>query len=360
MISSRDLLVQVIRKPEVITELAMTDWDLLLRQAQRADMLSRLCFILDEVNLLDKVPAQILAHFESARILAEGHERAVRWEVNRIGHALKGKEIPVILLKGAAYMMAGLPLGKGRIFVDIDLLVDKNSLDKAESAFLINGWVSGHHNAYDQRYFREWMHEIPPLKHIQRKSVLDVHHTILPLTADLNPDAEKLLAAAIPLKDNSQVYTLAPLDMVLHSATHLFHEGEFHHGFRGLTDLDGLLRHFSAEQQDFWPALIERAIELDLKKPLYYALTYTQAILGTPVPENAIGQIGEGVPNGLAAKLMDLLFLRALQPYHHSCDRRYSGLARWLLFVRAHYIRMPLHLLIPHLIRKATKTKKQL
>jgi hypothetical protein len=33
--------------------------------------------------------------------------------------------------------------------------------------------------------------------------------------------------------------------MVLHSATHLFYDGELNHGLRDLVDLDDLLRHFS-------------------------------------------------------------------------------------------------------------------
>jgi hypothetical protein len=42
----------------------------------------------------------------------------------------------------------------------------------------------------------------------------------------------------------------------------------------------------------------------------------------------------------------------ALQPQHPSCDTRRSDLARWLLYVRSHYLRMPWYLVIPHLARK--------
>ena len=34
-------------------------------------------------------------------------------------------------------------------------------------------------------------------------------------------------------------------------------------------------------------------------------------------------------------------------------DARWTGLARWLLYVRSHYLRMPLSLVVPHLVRKA-------
>jgi len=32
---------------------------------------------------------------------------------------------------------------------------------------------------------------------------------------------------------------------------------------------------------------------------------------------------------------------------------RCTGPARWLLYVRGHALRMPLHLVLPHLLRKA-------
>ena len=58
-------------------------------------------------------------------------------------------------------------------------------------------------------------------------------------------------------------------------------------------------------------------------------------------------------PPALKLKFFDALFLRALMPDHPSCDGPLTGLARWLLYARAHYLRMPLPLLLPHLIRKA-------
>ena len=51
--------------------------------------------------------------------------------------------------------------------------------------------------------------------------------------------------------------------------------------------------------------------------------------------------------------MMDSLFLRALNPAHPSCDDQWTGLARWLLYLRSHWLKMPLQLLMPHLARKA-------
>lgn len=350
------LLTRVLREPRCCAALRLKDWDLLVRQARHANLLARLWAVFKQNGLLGHIPERPGNHFESAHTLAERQKHAVRWEVNRIQRALAKPEVPVILLKGAAYVMAELPVTRGRLFADVDIMVPKETLTKVEQALLLHGWVTTHLDAYDQRYYRTWMHELPPLAHIERRTLLDVHHAILPETARLHPDPGKLRAAAIALKGHHGVSILAPTDMVLHSATHLFHDGELENGLRDLVDLDGLLRHFGAEYR-FWPALTERAEELDLTRPLYYALRYTYQWLGTPVPGAAFKALDIGRPKGLTPILADTLFNRGLAPNHASCNDWFTGTARWLLYVRSHYLRMPLHLLVPHLVRKAVRRR---
>ena len=72
-------------------------------------------------------------------------------------------DVDLVLLKGAAYLMAGLPAARGRVFSDVDILVPVARLAEVENALMLHGWSTTHHNAYDQRYYRQWMHELPPL-----------------------------------------------------------------------------------------------------------------------------------------------------------------------------------------------------
>jgi hypothetical protein len=252
-----------------------------------------------------------------------------------------------VLLKGAGYLFAGLPAARGRLFSDIDILVPRGALPQVEAALMQRGWMTTHHDAYDQRYYRKWMHELPPMQHVTRQSVLDVHHTIVPLTGRLHPDASKLLQAARPVAGQPLLRVLAPVDMVLHSATHLFLNEEFTNGLRDLADLDSLLRQFGAEP-GFWRQLRERAAELELERPLFYALRYGRALLDTPA--EAPGLHG---PGGARLRLMDELFLRALQPVHPTASDRLTPLARGTLYLRAHWLRMPPALLAYHLAVKA-------
>jgi hypothetical protein len=142
--------------------------------------------------------------------------------------------------------------------------------------------------------------------------------------------------------------------MVLHSAAHLFQEGELENGLRDLTDLDALLRHFGAEA-GFWDQLVPRARELGLERPLFYALRYARRLLETPVPEAVWTEAQAGGPGGGVRRLMDRLVERALLPEPDDEARWGTWLARGLLFVRGHWLRMPPLLLARHLARKAVR-----
>jgi len=356
MIAKPCLLTQVLVKPERCLELSLRDWDLVIRQARRALLLSRLASSVNE-SIHGLIPDLVVPHLLASKCLADKQLHIIKYEVDRIQEAFQSLDAPVVVLKGGAYVVSGLPPVHGRLFSDIDILVHKKSLDRVEEVMSSHGWMVTHVDAYDEHYYREWMHELPPMKHVRRGVVVDIHHTILPETACFHPDPKKLMADIQLVSGYENVYTLSDIDMVLHSATHLFFEGELEHGLRDLVDLDALLRHFSKDE-NFWDQLIERAAEMDLTRPLYYALRYSQQMLETPVPDVAMkASMTIGKPPAALSWLMDVLFDRALMPDHPSCDDAFTPLARWVLYIRSHYLRMPFHLLIPHLVRKAIKKR---
>jgi hypothetical protein len=255
-------------------------------------------------------------------------------------------------MKGAAYVVAGLPPAEGRLFSDLDILVPRHRLAEVEALLMSRGWASTHLSAYDQRYYRAWMHELPPMVHIHRQTVLDVHHNILPETARRKPDAALLLAASVVVEGHEGVRVLAPTDLVLHSMSHLFHNDDLSRALRDLSDLDLLLRS-RVDDAAFWPALLHRAEQLDLTRPLYYGLRYSHAVLGTPVPRPMLQESSRWAPPAPAAACMDAAWRRALSPQHPSCSDGWSSLARGALYVRAHWLRMPPVLLARHLTIKA-------
>ena len=233
-------------------------WETLIGQARRASLLSRLAQHHVDQGWMAAVPEGPRLQLLGALKLADRQRHEVRWEVDELARALVPLGQPVVLLKGAAYLMAGLPASRGRVFADVDVMVPRAHIDAAEAALFGAGWIGDERDPYNQRYYREWMHEIPPLRHVQRSTVIDLHHTIAPPTSRFRVDGARLLARVRPLHGHTGLFVLAPEDMVLHSATHLFQEGEFHHGLRDLLDLRDLLVGFS-RAAGFWPVLFDRA-----------------------------------------------------------------------------------------------------
>lgn len=357
LIYSKTVLVRLLQNVASVAKvLTVKEWELLIRQARAAGILGQLYYLLQRLDCLGHVPEKAIVHMQSAVTVSLKQAQAAGFEIEQLKNSLDSVE-RLVLLKGAAYIARELTAAKGRFMADIDIIVPRVSLPKVEQALALSGWFSVEHDEYDEHYYRTWMHEIPPLTQIKRQTSLDVHHSILPLTAKYHPNPVLLLDAAVELKDRPGVFVLDSVDMIIHSAAHLFHEGEFDHGLRDLLDLRSLMEEFAEMEPGFWERLAPRAAELELVAPLHYAVRYLNLVLGYKVPDEVAERIAEGGPSRVISPLMDFLFLRAFSPDHASANTAFTGISRWLLYVRSHYIRMPAYLLIPHLIRKAWKRR---
>jgi hypothetical protein len=344
-------LIIALRDPGVILRFTDAEWDLIVRQGYATGLLGRLGAMMLKHGLKTQIPVPVWRHMEAMLTIAEKQRRAVLWEVSQLSRALVEVNAPVMLLKGAAYAAAELAPAAGRTFSDIDILVPKSALPEVEMHLMLSGWIAARLDPYDQRYYRQWMHELPPMTHIRRGTNLDLHHNILPETARIKTRPDLILSSAQHLAGFANIFIPCPADQVLHSATHLYHEGEWEHGLRDLSDLDCLLRAYG-EDSGFWADLMARARELNLAGPLSYALSNAKAIFQTPVPDlaqhSALYQT-----RTIQRRMMNSLFVAGMTSAHPSLRHPGTGLAQFLLYVRSHWLRMPMHLLIPHLLHKA-------
>ena len=350
---ARKLLLSALQAPETLPVLPPADWELLLRVARRARVLGRIESELARAGLLDHIPPRAATHLKAARNVIEHRKTLVSWEVNRLLWALQGIDVPLILLKGTAYLMAGLPPAHGRIFADVDLLIPEQRIAEVEERLLACGWFRTHIDPYDDRYYRVWMHEIPPLRHRERGTEIDIHHRLLPRTSHFKSDPEPLFATARPLAD-PRLRVLAPADMVLHALAHLFLEGDPDEGLRlrDLVDVHDLLDEF-ARAPGFWRELVARARELGFGRLLFYGLQNAQHLLATKLPPDVLQQVERDAPAWPVRQLMARLIPLALLPEHPDHPSRRAELSRWLLYIRAHWLRMPPLLLSRHLSHKA-------
>ncbi len=213
-------------------------------------------------------------------------------------------------------------------------------MDQVEALLLAAGWEWVKPDPYDDAYYRQWMHELPPMIHGERDRMIDVHHTILPLTAGPKPDAAALIADARQLP--SGLHVLSPADMICHAAAHLMADGDLSGGMRNLWDIDRLVCQFSAKDPDFGDALAERARLHQLTAPVARALRLAHRLFGTP----AVWPIRPGVA--------DALFLRRITAVD-GWGRKTRKLTRQGFYIRSHLLRMPPAMLARHLWTKWRK-----
>lgn len=328
-------LILALRDPARLANADGATWNALVRLARKEAMIGQLGARARTAGI--ELPTRIQAIFDDAAIGIAASQRTARWEARDAARLLGGRGYPIVLLKGAAYVAAGLPPAEGRTVGDLDILVPRAAITDAEAQLRAGGWEPLKTDAYDDSYYRQWMHELPPLAHNQRGSVIDVHHTILPLTARLRPDAEALIADAVPV--DGGLHMLSPPDMVLHSVAHLFYDGDFEGGLRNLWDIHRLLAHF--DSADFRSALAERARRHQLVTPLARALRFTREFFGTPVDPALAGR---------AAPLDRLIRRRLLA--RDAWGMPTAPLVRRALYVRSHWLRMPPAMLARHLFTK--------
>lgn len=329
------LLARLLADPTRVGEVA--DWTSLLSVARAESLIGSLAWRLESQAVPDKV-ASILA---DARRDFDYVRTQALWEAEMARRALAPLEVPVILLKGTAYAAAGLPAGEGRSIGDLDILVPRESLDAVEGALLAAGWEWVKEDAYDDLYYRRWMHELPPLIHKERDRIIDVHHTILPLTAKPRPDAAAMIADSVALDSGLRV--LSPPDMIVHAAAHLFADGDLAGGLRNLWDIDRLLRAFAAEDAGFWQKLQARAARHGLASPVARAVRLAGALYATPIPEE--WRVRDG---------LDPLFERRLLA-RDGWGRAVRPASRLGFYVRSHLLRMPPAMLARHLWTKARR-----
>jgi hypothetical protein len=170
----------------------------------------------------------------------------------------------------------------------------------------------------------------------------------------VRPDAQALFESSVPIP-GSPFRALSPADQVLHASAHLFQDSDCTGRLRDLVDIDALLREHGAGAS-FWTALLAAATRHHLGRSLWYAARYCSGWLDTPVPSEVASEVQAFAPIAASRAAMDRLVSEALPPISPDAGPgRSARLARFLLFARSMWLRMPPWLLAYHGLAKGVR-----
>jgi hypothetical protein len=347
-------LLRLLSDPGRVRDLQLRDWDTLIRLARRARLLGVLAHrIQSNAGQLAVVPDCVRGHLDSAITYSAYRVQLLRMELDALARVLP-REVRVAVLKGGAYVIQDLATARGRLPNDVDLLVSRDDLRRSEAALLAAGWQVEAVDDYADRYYREWSHELPPMRFPGHPMEVDVHHTISPVTSRLQPD-RTLLFADLQEVAGERFLVLHPLDQILHAVLHLFQDSDLVDNLRDLVDIDSLLRTY-LQSADDWLALTGRASRHGVERPLWYALQYCRRWLATPVPEG----LPLRSPPMAMVRLMDWLYPRCTLPrLPEPPPPMARRIAVRLGIARYQWLRMPPGLLLRHLGHKGAQALRR-
>jgi len=313
------------------------DWDGVIGIARSEAMLATLAHRLEVADL----PPTVAALFADQRAAAAVAQRQALWEAEMARRALAPMGIEFVLLKGAAYAAAGMACATGRQIGDLDILVLATDIRRAENALLNAGWEWVKSDPYDDFYYREHMHELPPLIHKSRDRMIDVHHTILPRTHRITPDALALVSDAVTSASGFAV--LNPADMACHCAAHMLADGDLQGGLRNLWDFHSMTWEFVAANRGFWDQLGARARLHGLQDAVQRAARLSRDLYGAVLPAGWNGP-----------ETTDCWFRQRLVA-RDDWGRVTRPLLEQAFYIRSHWLRMPPTMLAQHLWTKWRK-----
>lgn len=391
MMRDASVLVAALRDPASVAALSPGAWTDLLAIARAEALAGTLAYRVAGQPMPEPVAAMLADH----RAAADTGMRVALWEAEMCRRALDPLGIKTILLKGTAYAAAGMLAARGRQIGDLDILVPRDRIDQAEKALLAAGWEWVKEDAYDDAYYRQWMHELPPMIHKDRDRMIDVHHTVLPLTARITPDADAMIAGAIPLPSRLRAnwivppaqsetaggsfafaglgegmsvhstthtdppltppasgrgtYILSPEDRICHAAAHLFADGDLQGGLRNLWDIHCLIEEGDGESEresetdDFLARVEDRASQHGLAATVRRAARHASALYGCNIP-----------PAWQSADSLDRRITPRLLARNGWGQETHKAL-RQAFYIRSHWLRMPPLMLTRHLWTKWRK-----
>lgn len=289
--------------------LSSSDWDDLLQQAERHQVNPLLYRSLQEAGRRTAVPAAVQERLEISYFQTAALSARLQAQLREALETLRQKQIPVIVLKGA--YLAEIAYGDVtlRPMRDVDLLVRRAALERAEQALLALGYGPEEAEGGIDDYSTH--RHLPPLAKAGAAPV-EIHWTIDD-SERFQIDVEGLWGRARAVRiAGVETLALGPEDLLLHLCLHAGFQHRFRVALRQIHDIAVAIQHHEKDLD--WRALVEAARASGLGKVCYYTLAVTRNLFGVGAPAETLAALKEpGCEEWMVAVIRDYILLLASQ-----------------------------------------------
>lgn len=209
-------------------------------------------------------------------------------ELNNLLSLLTEKDINLILLKGAAFIIYLYPDLGIRPMRDIDFLIRREDLDEVTEALRISGYRR--YSPISRNIIEDFHGEITFVKEKDTSLMIEPHWKISPEYAySCRINSEDFWHRASSVQINGiDTLVLCPEDTILNLCLHLFQH------FRSIwlinaCDIAELIRRY--DNNIDWEVFLDRVIEYRLCLPVRYSLNKVVELFDLPVPGFVIREL---------------------------------------------------------------------
>jgi len=273
-----------------IRNLSKEEWAALVLEAKEHGLAPLLFERLKDPELRSAVPAGVMEKFERAYYFVLKQNMRRYHEFKTVLAAFRDANIPLIALKGAHLAEAVYRNPGVRTMTDIDILVGKNDLERAETVLRGLGFQASSSIGRIDREVECGLSRELPLYYKRGGIFFDVHWTLEDPASPFAIDIEGLWARAQTIDvAGARTKGLSPEDLILHISLHTAYHDKFRAGLMPLCDVAEIIRKRGADMD--WAALERRALEWKAGKWVYITLLMARDLLDAPVPDGFLDNL---------------------------------------------------------------------
>jgi hypothetical protein len=325
----------------------VVDWDRVVAIAEREMAVMHLARALPTSS--ESVPPEV---YDVLRRRAQAIELRMQYFARRLQQTcatLASRDIPFMLLKGAAVGAIVDPTFRARPMNDGDILVRQEDAARASAAIEASGWFSTTDEVL--KALLADAHHLPPFVDAQMPDLrLELHISPLPLNHPFAIDVSMLWRAARPAAAPFTGAVLpSPEHILLHAALHFAWQ---HTMIFGAWRTFRVISMISVMPDFSWDRLTSEALRARAVTATYWMLRLATRLSGIRVPDDALRRLTPPTPEWLldalerhfiatvavgespsspSYRLNHLLWLAAIRPRWsgHATSRRWDHQNRW-------------------------------